>query len=99
MGSVSVRRGLLTPKLVRYFRLLRRIRFRKQIAVALLAMGFALVYAAEHYVIDVLFGWLYAAVVYFAGCRIADRYATRRSRSRAERTLIEVSPATVNPVG
>jgi hypothetical protein len=31
-----------------------------------LAMSFTLVYSGEHYVLDVMLGWVYAAVVYFA---------------------------------
>jgi len=33
-----------------------------------LAMGFALVYSGEHYVTDVLLGWIYAFAVYAVGC-------------------------------
>lgn len=52
-----------------------------------LAMAFTLVYAAEHYVFDILLGWLYAAVVYFVGTWAFDRYKAWRS----ERVL---APAT-----
>ena len=44
-----------------------------------LAMGLALVYLAEHYVTDVLLGWLYAAIVFVVVTRILDRRAQRRS--------------------
>jgi hypothetical protein len=44
-----------------------------------LAMGFTLVYSAEHYVIDILLGWLYALVVYVVLCRVADYVARRRA--------------------
>ena len=86
------------PMLLLLFFWRRAGRWRWLLALYPLAMGFALVYTAEHYVIDVLFGWLYAAVVYFVGCRIAERWATRRSRSQVERALIDISPAAVNPV-
>ena len=33
-----------------------------------LAMGFTLVYGGEHYVVDILVGWLYAGVAYGAVC-------------------------------
>jgi PAP2 superfamily len=44
-----------------------------------LAMAFALVYTAEHYVSDVLVGWAYAAIAYFAVEAIARRRATARA--------------------
>jgi membrane-associated phospholipid phosphatase len=43
----------------------------------------SLVYLGEHYVSDVLLGWLYAIVVFVVGNRLYDRYAVRRSK-RAE---------------
>jgi membrane-associated phospholipid phosphatase len=49
-------------------------RWRPVLAAYPLAMGFALVYTAEHYVSDVLAGWLYAAVA-FAGVTLV---VTRR---------------------
>jgi hypothetical protein len=47
--------------------------FRVVLAVYPLAMGFALVYSAEHYVIDVIFGWAYVLVVFWAVSRAAER--------------------------
>jgi hypothetical protein len=44
-----------------------------------LAMAFALVYTAEHYVSDILLGWLYCAVAWWAVRRLADLIAARRS--------------------
>jgi membrane-associated phospholipid phosphatase len=49
-----------------------------------LAMAFSLVYTGEHYVIDILLGWLYAVVVYFVGTWLMDRWARRRSRVSAD---------------
>jgi hypothetical protein len=46
-----------------------------------LAMAFTLVYTAEHFVIDILLGWLYAVVVFVVGNLLFDRYATRKARS------------------
>jgi hypothetical protein len=63
-----------------------------------LAMGYTLVYAAEHDVVDFLFGWRYAAAVSPVGCRIADRCADRRSRVRSGPIPIEFSSSAVNPV-
>jgi hypothetical protein len=58
-----------------------------------LAMGFTLVYAAEHYVFDVLLGWLYAAVVYFVGSWAFEKYQAWRSERIPLRA--ETVPATV----
>jgi membrane-associated phospholipid phosphatase len=40
-----------------------RRRWRPLLACYAVAMGFALVYSAEHYVFDILLGWLVTAVV------------------------------------
>jgi membrane-associated phospholipid phosphatase len=48
------------------------------------AMAFALVYTAEHYVVDVLLGWAYALVALWVVHRVADRLA-ERSRATATR--------------
>ena len=52
-----------------------------RIAVAAypLAMAFALVYTAEHYVVDVLLGWAYAAAAAVAVMAVARRLALRRA--------------------
>ena len=46
-------------------------------------MAFALVYTGEHYVIDVLLGWLYASTIFVAGNRLFDRYEQWRERRAA----------------
>jgi hypothetical protein len=46
-----------------------------------LVMAFTLVYTAEHYVVDILLGWAFAAVVVIA----INRYHAWRSRSRPPR--------------
>jgi PAP2 superfamily len=43
-----------------------------------LAMAFALVYSAEHYVIDCLVGWLYAGIAYAGVLLVANRYQFAR---------------------
>jgi membrane-associated phospholipid phosphatase len=48
-----------------------------------LAMMFALVLTGEHYVVDVLIGWAYAAAVILVWDRIEPRWAARRERRRA----------------
>jgi len=49
------------------------------------AMAFSLVYTGEHFVFDIIVGWIYAVVVYFGGSWVADRWSERRQRRRAER--------------
>jgi hypothetical protein len=53
-------------------------RWRWLLALYPLAMAFTLVYTAEHFVIDVLLGWLYAVVVFVVGNKLFDRYEQRR---------------------
>jgi membrane-associated phospholipid phosphatase len=60
-----------------------RRRWRPLLALYPLAMGFALVYAGEHYVVDVLVGWTYATIAYFA----VERFAGRRAGRPAEVAL------------
>jgi membrane-associated phospholipid phosphatase len=45
-----------------------------------LAMAFTLVYGGEHYVADVLLGWIYAVVTYVAVGAIDGAVARRRAR-------------------
>jgi len=54
-------------------------RWRWLLALYPLAMGFALVYMGEHYVADVLLGWLYATAVFVVGSYFADRWSERRA--------------------
>jgi membrane-associated phospholipid phosphatase len=53
--------------------------WRIAVAAYPLAMAFALVYTAEHYVVDVLLGWLYAGVATVAVMAVARRLALRRA--------------------
>jgi hypothetical protein len=56
-------------------------RWRIGLGLYTLAMGFALVYGGEHFVIDILVGWLYAAAA-FGAVRLGWP-AVRRVRGRA----------------
>jgi membrane-associated phospholipid phosphatase len=72
-----------------------RSRFRHLLWLYPLAMGFALVYSGEHYVTDVLLGWLYAVVVYVVGCnrrriRSAFSLAVRSDRRSAAHGALPV---------
>jgi hypothetical protein len=52
-----------------------------------LAMAFALVYTAEHYFVDILLGWIYTLVAYWAVTRFFSSIAARReSRDAAVAT-------------
>ena len=55
-------------------------RWRWLLVAYTLAMGLTLVYTGEHYVIDIVLGWLYATVVFVVGSRVFDRVARNRTR-------------------
>jgi membrane-associated phospholipid phosphatase len=44
-------------------------------------MAFALVYTAEHYVVDVLLGWAYTLAALWLVGRVADWITQRRERA------------------
>lgn len=48
-------------------------------------MMFVLVYGSEHYVSDILLGWLYATVVYVVVTKLLDRRDARRAAARPGR--------------
>jgi PAP2 superfamily len=52
---------------------------RPLVALYPLAMAFALVYGAEHYVSDILLGWIYTLVALAAGRVLMRRWASRRA--------------------
>jgi PAP2 superfamily protein len=54
-------------------------RARPLLALYPVAMAFALVYTAEHYVVDILLGWAYALAALWVVQRFADRLASHRS--------------------
>lgn len=57
-------------------------RWRPLLVAYVLTMAFALVYSAEHYVIDIVLGWAVAAFVLLVIARLESR-RTRNSRSTA----------------
>jgi len=59
-------------------------RWRWLLAIYPPAMGFSLVYLGEHYVSDVLLGWIYAVVIFFVGNRLYDHIAGRHARWAAK---------------
>jgi hypothetical protein len=54
---------------------------RPLLALYPLAMAFALVYTAEHFLVDVLLGWAYAVVAVWAVTRLMDLLASTRARA------------------
>jgi membrane-associated phospholipid phosphatase len=60
-------------------------RWRIPFLLYALAMAFTLVYTAEHFVVDILAGWAYALVIYFA----ASRWWRWRERRAADRAAAE----------
>jgi membrane-associated phospholipid phosphatase len=56
-------------------------RWRWLLVLYPLAMAFSLVYLGEHYVSDILLGWIYAVVVFLVGNRIIDWWAARHARN------------------
>ncbi len=59
------------------------LRWRVLLAAYPVAMGLSLVYTAEHYVSDVLAGWIYAVVAYLLVTWVADRLAERAAQRAA----------------
>jgi hypothetical protein len=60
---------------------------RGLLALYPVAMAFALVYTAEHYVVDVLLGWAYTVVAFWAVNRLATRLEQRRVGEQAAAAL------------
>jgi membrane-associated phospholipid phosphatase len=58
------------------------MRWRIVLGFYTLAMGFALVYGGEHFVADILVGWLYAAVAFGLVCVAWPAWRRRRARRR-----------------
>jgi hypothetical protein len=48
-------------------------------------MAFSLVYTGEHFVIDILVGWLYAAATVYVGSKLLDRWEARRLRKHLDK--------------
>jgi hypothetical protein len=57
---------------------------RKRVLLAAypICMAFTLVYMGEHFVIDILMGWLYAAATFSFGSRLLNRWGSRRGRQQ-----------------
>jgi membrane-associated phospholipid phosphatase len=60
-------------------------------------MAFSLVYTGEHFVIDILVGWLYAAATVYFGSKLLDRWEARRLRKQLVSTPGEPVMDTAHP--
>jgi membrane-associated phospholipid phosphatase len=60
-------------------------RTRVLLAAYPLCMAFTLVYTGEHFVTDIVVGWLYAATTFALGSKVLDRWEARRERRGAEK--------------
>ena len=56
------------------------VRKRVILAAYPICMAFTLVYSGEHFVIDIFAGWIYAAVTFYVGSKLLDRWEARRRR-------------------
>lgn len=61
--------------------------WRVPLALYPLAMAFALVYTGEHYVVDVVVGWVYACVAYGLVNAVADRRSAQLALEPVENRL------------
>jgi hypothetical protein len=66
-----------------------RSRWRRLLAIYPVAMGFTLVYCGEHYVLDLVFGVMYALAVHFA----MNAWERRRDRSLPQPRTKDLEPA------
>jgi hypothetical protein len=66
--------------------------WRPLLVVYPLLMAFALVYSAEHYLVDVLAGWALATLVHLGFNRLERWLVRRRNRARPVDTLVTQSP-------
>jgi hypothetical protein len=64
-------------------------------------MAFTLIYTGEHFLIDILVGWIYAAATVYFGGKILDRWDARQKRRHPEELgdLPTLEPAAVNGHG
>jgi hypothetical protein len=74
--------------------LARRWYLRTLLVAYPLVMGFALVWGGEHYVADLLLGWIYAVAAYFGVRWLWARWARRRRDDAATATSGSFSTAT-----
>jgi membrane-associated phospholipid phosphatase len=67
-----------------------------------IGMGISLIYLGEHYLIDILLGWAYAAVTVYVVDWAFERRAQRRAHSvhtEAPADLAAKAPSAAKPAG
>jgi membrane-associated phospholipid phosphatase len=78
-------------------------RWRPLLAAYPIGMGLSLIYLGEHYLVDILLGWVYAAIAIHAVDWAAERWAERADKApRAEQSAAEGPaqvPETPKPAG
>jgi membrane-associated phospholipid phosphatase len=62
------------------------VRKRVLLAAYPICMAFSLVYTGEHFVIDILVGWIYAAATFYFGSKLLDRWEARRMRKGLDKS-------------
>src|ERR1700728_306246 len=62
-----------------------RVPLRAILVTYVLLMAFSLVYTGEHFVIDEFVGWSYAAIAFFVGSRLLDRWTEWQVARRLSR--------------
>jgi membrane-associated phospholipid phosphatase len=72
-------------------------RWRPLLVAYPIGMGLSLIYLGEHYLIDILLGWVYAAVTIYAVNRGFEWWEARNSRLRHQAAATSDGPAQVAP--
>jgi membrane-associated phospholipid phosphatase len=72
-------------------------RWRPLLVAYPIGMGLSLVYLGEHYLIDILLGWAYAAVAIYAVNRAAERLAERRAAGQKQPAMAGQPGAEAQP--
>jgi membrane-associated phospholipid phosphatase len=73
------------------------VRKRVLLAAYPICMAFSLVYTGEHFVLDILVGWLYAAAIFYFGSKVLDRFEARRLRKQMEKGGGDAGLGTLQP--
>jgi membrane-associated phospholipid phosphatase len=88
-----------TALLISMFFWSRTKRWRWLLALYPLAMGFSLVYMGEHYVSDILLGWIYAVLIFVVGNRVYDHVAARHAQWSAKTAFVDEPVKVDAPTG
>jgi membrane-associated phospholipid phosphatase len=75
------------------------VRKRYLLAAYPICMAFSLVYTGEHFVIDILVGWIYAFATFYFGSKLLDRWEARRARKQQLGQTAALQPPPVDSNG